>query len=72
MIVPIRCFSCGTPVAHLHEEFKERIEKGEDPKKVLDDLGLKRYCCRALFISHIDLLEKVAQFKKFWKRWALK
>ena len=28
-------------------------------------LELERYCCRALFLGHIDLLEKVAQFKKF-------
>ena len=65
MIIPIRCFSCGKPVAHLWEKYKERVEKGEDAKKVMDELGLKRYCCRALFLGHIDLLEKVAQYKKF-------
>ena len=65
MIIPIRCFSCGKPVAQLWEAYKERIKKGEDPKKVMDDLGLKRYCCRALFLGHVDLLEKVAQYKKF-------
>ena len=39
--------------------------KNEEPKKALDELGLERYCCRALFLGHIDLLEKVSQFKKF-------
>ena len=43
MIIPIRCFSCGKPVAHLWEKYKERVEKGEDPKKVMDDIGMKRY-----------------------------
>lgn len=65
MIIPIRCMSCGQPVAHLYEEFKERIKNKEDTKKVLDDLGIKRYCCRALFLGHVDLLEKVAKFKRF-------
>lgn len=64
MIIPIRCWSCGKPIAHLYEEFKERTEKGEDPKKVLDNLGLKRYCCRALFLGHVELIDTVAQFKK--------
>ena len=64
MIIPIRCFSCGKPVAHLWEQYAERIGKGENRKKVLDDLGLERYCCRALFMGHIDLLETVAKFKK--------
>ena len=65
MIVPIRCFSCGKPIAHLFEKFKERVEKGEDAKKVLDDLGLDRYCCRAVFLGHTDLLGLVSKFKKF-------
>ncbi|MDO8740670.1 MAG: DNA-directed RNA polymerase subunit N [Candidatus Woesearchaeota archaeon] len=65
MIIPIRCFSCGKPVAQLWESFQERVSKGESRKKVLDDLGLERYCCRALFLGHIDLIDKIAPFKKF-------
>ncbi len=65
MIIPIRCFSCGKPVGHLWEEYNKRVDEGEEPKKVLNDLKLDRYCCRALFLGHIDLLEKVSQFKKF-------
>ena len=44
MMIPVRCFSCGKPVAHLWEQFCKRVEDGEDRKKVLDDLGLDRYC----------------------------
>jgi len=66
MIIPIRCFSCGKPVAQLWEEFKERTEKNnEDPKKVMDELGLERYCCRSLFLGNVELLEKTSQYKKF-------
>jgi len=64
MIIPVRCFSCGKPVAHLWEDFKERVAKGEDRKKVMDELGLERYCCRALFLGHVDLIDISAQFKK--------
>jgi DNA-directed RNA polymerase subunit N len=65
MIIPIRCFSCGKPIAHLWEEYKQRVAKGEDRKKVLDELGLERYCCRAVFLGHVDLLKEAAKFKKF-------
>jgi DNA-directed RNA polymerase subunit N len=65
MMIPIRCFSCGKPVGHLWEDFKERTQKGEETKKVLDNLGLERYCCRALFMGHIDLIDIAAEFKKF-------
>ncbi|MCK5107489.1 MAG: DNA-directed RNA polymerase subunit N [Nanoarchaeota archaeon] len=65
MIIPIRCYSCGKPIAHLWEEYTERIKKGEEPKKVMDSLGLSRFCCRAQFLGHVELVDEVAQFKKF-------
>lgn len=64
MIIPIRCFTCGKPIAHLWKQFKERVEAGEDSKEVLDNLGLDRYCCRAVFLGHVDLLDLVSRFKK--------
>ena len=64
MIIGIRCISCGKPVGHLWEPYTERTEKGEEKKKVMDDLGLKRYCCRALFLSHVELIDTAAHFKK--------
>ncbi|MEA2038001.1 MAG: DNA-directed RNA polymerase subunit N [Nanoarchaeota archaeon] len=64
MIIPVRCFSCGKPVGHLWEAFNERVNKGETKKEIMDDLGLKRYCCRALFLGHVDLIDIAAQFKK--------
>ena len=65
MIIPVRCYSCGKPIGQLWEQFQERLEKGEDQKKVMDELGLERYCCRAIFLGHVDLIDTVAQFKKF-------
>ena len=64
MIIPIRCFSCGKPIAHLWEEFKERTSNSENIKDVLNSLGLERHCCRALFMGHVDLIDTVARFKK--------
>ena len=65
MIIPIRCFSCGKPIAQLWEDFKKRTEAGEDAKIVLDELGLERYCCRTIFLAQEDTLELVNKFKKF-------
>jgi len=58
MIIPIRCFSCGNPVGHLWEEYLERVKKGEDRKKVMDELGMERYCCRALFLACRPMTER--------------
>ncbi len=66
MMIPIRCHSCGKPIAHLWEEYNERVnKKKEDAQKVMDELGLTRYCCRASVLGHVDLIDEIAQFKKF-------
>jgi len=62
MIIPVRCWSCGKPIGHLWEKYRERVAKGETPKKVLDELGLGRYCCRAMFVGQLDFIKTVAKF----------
>ena len=64
MLIPVRCFSCGKPIGQFWEEYKKRIDSGEDPKKVLDDLKLERYCCRAALLGHADMLPEITKFKK--------
>lgn len=48
----------------MWEEYKKRTEAGEDAKKVLDELGLERYCCRATLLGHADMLPEITKFKK--------
>jgi DNA-directed RNA polymerase subunit N len=63
MIIPVRCLSCGRPIGGLWVKYKERVDKGEKPGKVLDDLGINSYCCRALFLTHRDTLKKIARYR---------
>ncbi len=65
MIIPIRCFTCGTPVAQHWEEYEARVSNKEDPKKILDSLGLERYCCRRMLLAHSDTIEEIMKFKKY-------
>ncbi len=65
MIVPVRCFTCGKVLADKYYVFKERVEKGEDPEKVLDDLGVERYCCRRTLLSHVELIDQVMVYKVY-------
>jgi DNA-directed RNA polymerase subunit N len=64
MIIPIRCITCGKPVGHLWEEFKETVSKTENRKKALDKAGLDRYCCRSLFMGHVDLIDVIGHFRR--------
>ena len=62
MMIPVRCFSCGQVIGNKWEKFKARVDNGEDPEKVLNDLGVKRYCCRRMLISHVDLIDEVIDY----------
>ncbi len=74
MIIPIRCFTCGKVIAPVYAEYTRRYEEykktmttgekpKETPKQILDDLGLDRYCCRRMIISHVDLLKDAAPYE---------
>ncbi len=59
MIIPVRCFSCGKVIGDKWEEFARRVAGGEPPAAVLDDLGVTRYCCRRMLLSHVNLIDEV-------------
>ncbi len=62
MIIPVRCFSCGKLVGDKWEAFSKRVAAGEPPKEVLDDVGVDRYCCRRMLLSHVDLIDNILEF----------
>ncbi len=62
MIIPVRCFTCGKVVGSAFPAFIERTRGGEEPRKVLDELGLRRYCCRRMILSHAELIDEVLPF----------
>lgn len=47
-----RPFSAGHP-APLPRRFRE----------IMNKLGLKRYCCRRMVYTHVDLIEQLLQYK---------
>lgn len=63
MLPPVRCFTCGTVLGgEVYAEFKKRVSKGENPEKVLNDLGVKRYCCRKTLLAHVDAFSEIVPF----------
>ena len=61
MIIPVRCFSCGKVIGHMWKTYSTSVEKGENPGDVMDKLGLRRYCCRRMLLSNVDLIGKVIE-----------
>ena len=62
MIIPIRCFSCGKLIGDKWEEYARRVKAGEDAGIVLDSLGITRYCCRRMLLSHVEVIDEILKF----------
>jgi DNA-directed RNA polymerase subunit N len=56
MIIPVRCFTCGRVMADIVDYYENEKANIEENKKI-DNLGLKRYCCRRNLIANIDMME---------------
>ena len=62
MLVPVRCFTCGRLIADKYEDYQNKIKAGEEPIKVLDELGMDRYCCRRMLLTSVETIQQVIPF----------
>jgi DNA-directed RNA polymerase subunit N len=71
-IFPVRCLSCGKPFCDLRKEYillkrKQKDHGGEDylsNQEIFKKLGLRRYCCRNIFISHKEIIDSQLLYVK--------
>ena len=62
MLVPVRCFTCGRLIADKYDDYQNKIKAGEEPIKVLDELGMDRYCCRRMLLTSVETIQQVIPF----------
>ncbi len=62
MLIPVRCFTCGTLIADRYHLYLNRVKMGEKPSKVLDDMGVRRYCCRRMFVSSVETIHQLLPY----------
>ena len=60
--MPVRCFTCGNLVADRFEEYQNKVKSGEEPAKVLDSLGIERYCCRRMLLTTVETVQQILPF----------
>ncbi|MEW6529148.1 MAG: DNA-directed RNA polymerase subunit N [Candidatus Micrarchaeota archaeon] len=62
MEFPIRCFTCGAVIGDMYDEYKNLLSQGAE--KALNKLGVNRYCCRRMFISHVEMKDIITKYSK--------
>ncbi|ODV95066.1 hypothetical protein PACTADRAFT_43263 [Pachysolen tannophilus NRRL Y-2460] len=68
MIIPVRCFSCGKVVGDKWEAYLNLLKEDKTEGDALDELKLKRYCCRRMVLTHVDLIEKFLRYNPLEKK----
>ena len=62
VLIPVRCFTCGNMVADKYDDYQSKLKAGEDPEKVLDSVGVERYCCRRMLLTSVETIQQVIPF----------
>ena len=59
MLIPVRCFSCNKVVGNKWEPYKRHLNAGISSGEALDKLGLPRFCCRRMLLSHVEVIDDI-------------
>ena len=64
MLIPVKCFSCGLPIAHKYEKYIEmKKDKNKDFHRddiyIFKKLRIKRYCCKRMLMTNVDLVKQL-------------
>ncbi len=62
MLLPVRCFTCNKVISFLWDQYQQLLKRCYSEGDALDALKIKRYCCRRMFLTHVDLIEDLLQY----------
>jgi len=64
MEFPVRCFTCGALVGHLYDEYKSQVKAKVSAEEALNGLGVERYCCRRMFVGHVEMISDISKYSR--------
>ena len=64
MLIPVRCFTCGRVIGNKWNDYVKLVQEGMTPEQALDALGFKRFCCRRMLLSHVDLIDRMLPYSR--------
>jgi DNA-directed RNA polymerase subunit N (RpoN/RPB10) len=61
MIIPIRCFTCNKVIGNKWNAYNDLLKEMNE-NNALTKLGLHRYCCRRMLLSHVDIIDQLLEY----------
>ena len=62
MLIPVRCFTCGTSIGQHWLSYVESQRKSEEFSVFCSRSNLKRYCCRRMLLAHVDVARDIVEY----------
>jgi DNA-directed RNA polymerase I, II, and III subunit RPABC5 len=63
-ILPIRCYTCNKVIGGKWDTYQNMLNDGIEPKDALDNLELKRICCRRMILGHVELIDNLLKYSE--------
>ena len=63
-LIPVRCFTCGSICGNKWGKYIYILESGREPIDAFEEIGIRRYCCKRMFLGHVDLIDKLLLYSK--------
>ena len=63
-MIPVRCFSCNKIIGDKWETYKAHLESGMSASDAFAKLGLRRYCCKRMFLGHVEIIDKLLLYSE--------
>ena len=61
-MIPPRCFTCNSVVANKFAQFMEQKDDSGHYGGLLDELGMRRICCRRMFLTHVEIVDEISKY----------
>lgn len=63
-MIPIRCFTCNKIIGNKWETYKTHLESGMSTSEAFTEIGLRRYCCKRMFLGHVEIIDKLLLYSQ--------
>jgi DNA-directed RNA polymerase I, II, and III subunit RPABC5 len=64
MIIPVRCYTCGKVVGNKWDRYQSLLREGKTIEEACNILKLERYCCKRMLMTHVNLIDKLLEYKQ--------